>query len=97
MLDRMKFISATDLTPLEYMLSILRDEQADPKDRFTAAKEAAPYVHPRLASSSVSVNDKRNIADLSTAELAAILEQERGGREGADAAEAVEGQPDCVH
>lgn len=37
------------LTPLEYMLGILRDETADPKDRFAAAKECAPYVHPRLA------------------------------------------------
>lgn len=37
------------ITPLEYMLGILRDEFADPKDRFAAAKECAPYVHPRLA------------------------------------------------
>lgn len=37
------------LTPLEYMLGILRDVSADPKDRFAAAKECAPYVHPRLA------------------------------------------------
>lgn len=38
------------LTPLDYMLSVLRDERADPKDRMWAAEKAAPYVHPRLAS-----------------------------------------------
>lgn len=41
---------ATGLTPLDYMLTILRDE-AKPDDlRFEAAKAAAPYVHPKLAS-----------------------------------------------
>lgn len=38
------------LTPLEYMLSVLRDDMADPKDRMWAAEKAAPYVHARLAS-----------------------------------------------
>jgi len=37
------------LTPLEYMLQILRNEQADIKDRMWAAEKAAPYVHPKLA------------------------------------------------
>ena len=37
------------LNPLDYMLSILRDENLEQKERFAAAKEAAPYVHPRLA------------------------------------------------
>ena len=37
------------LTPLEYMLSILRDASNDQAARFAAAKEAAPYLHPRLA------------------------------------------------
>ena len=43
-------IAASGLTPLEYMLKILRDEKADPKDRQWAAQAAAPYVHPRLSS-----------------------------------------------
>lgn len=38
------------LTPLDYMLSILRDEAQGPLMRFEAAKAAAPYVHPKLAS-----------------------------------------------
>jgi hypothetical protein len=38
------------LTPLEYMLAVLRDETVDPERRDEMAKAAAPYLHPRLAS-----------------------------------------------
>lgn len=37
------------VTPLEYMLGVLRDVTAEPKDRMWAAEKAAPYVHPKLA------------------------------------------------
>lgn len=37
------------LTPLEYMLTILRNDQADPKDRMWAAEKAAPFIHAKLA------------------------------------------------
>lgn len=36
------------LSPLEYLLSIVRDSAADEARRIDAAKAAAPYVHPRL-------------------------------------------------
>jgi hypothetical protein len=51
--------AAAGLTPLEYMLEVMRrdSEHEDPKVqvareamRFEAAKAAAPYIHPRLAS-----------------------------------------------
>ena len=42
-------ITASGLTPLDFMLSVMRDEQADKAARLDAAKAAAPYVHPRLA------------------------------------------------
>ena len=42
-------IAASGLTPLEYMLSMLRDEEQKPEMRFEAAKAAAPYLHPKLA------------------------------------------------
>lgn len=42
--------AAAGLTPLEYMLGVLRNEDADAKDRMWAAEKAAPYVHARLAS-----------------------------------------------
>ncbi|OWJ67437.1 hypothetical protein [Inquilinus limosus] len=37
------------LTPLEYMLSVLRDDGLDHEVRMDAAKAAAPFIHPRLA------------------------------------------------
>lgn len=38
------------LTPLDYLLSVLRDPGRPEKERFEAAKAAAPYVHARLSS-----------------------------------------------
>jgi hypothetical protein len=46
-------IAASGLTPLEFMLIALRDDRMDFMTRFEAAKAAAPYVHPRLASTEV--------------------------------------------
>jgi len=40
---------AAGLTPLEYMLAILRDEGQSSENRMWAAEKAAPYVHPKLA------------------------------------------------
>lgn len=42
-------IAASGLTPLDYMLDIMRDETAEPDRRDDMAKAAAPYVHPKLA------------------------------------------------
>lgn len=56
--------SEDGITPLEYMLRVMRTEPSpdlDVKDllqaitlRFEAAKAAAPYIHPRLTSVAVS-------------------------------------------
>jgi hypothetical protein len=37
------------ITPLDYMLSLLRDEGQELGVRLDAAKSAAPYIHPRLS------------------------------------------------
>lgn len=37
------------ITPLEYMLSMLRNETETPANRMWAAEKAAPFVHPKLA------------------------------------------------
>lgn len=42
-------IAASGLTPLDYMLNILRNEKEAPARRDEMAKAAAPYVHPKLA------------------------------------------------
>lgn len=38
------------ITPLEYMLRVLRNEKELPTVRMDAAKAAAPYLHAKLAS-----------------------------------------------
>lgn len=43
-------VAASGLTPLDFMLAVVRDEGANYDLRFDAAKAAANYVHPRLAS-----------------------------------------------
>jgi hypothetical protein len=35
----------TDLSPLDYLLSVMHDADAKPKLRFKAARIAAPYLH----------------------------------------------------
>lgn len=37
------------LTPLSYLLEVMRDDSKEEATRLDAAKSAAPYVHPRLA------------------------------------------------
>lgn len=57
--ERQKKVAESGLTPLDYMLSVLRGQHPEGSEpavilaweamRFEAAKAAAPYVHPRLA------------------------------------------------
>lgn len=44
-----KAATESGITPLGYMLGILRDTEASKVERMDAAKAAAPYVHARLA------------------------------------------------
>jgi hypothetical protein len=43
----------TGVTPLEYMLSVMRNHKLDVTVRLTAARDAAPYVHAKLQSITV--------------------------------------------
>lgn len=43
-------VEASGETPLQYLLARMRDANADPRDRMTAAISAAPYVHAKLSS-----------------------------------------------
>lgn len=38
------------ITPLEFMLRIMRDTKSEQKDRMAMAVSAAPYIHARLSS-----------------------------------------------
>lgn len=51
-------VEASGLTPLDYMLSVLRDELQPLDTRLDAAKAAAPYVHAKLANVDATVTGK---------------------------------------
>ena len=44
------------ITPVEYMLEVMRDETNDLEVRMDAAKAAAPYIHPRLLAAAVNAD-----------------------------------------
>lgn len=45
--------AANGITPLEYMLMVLRDETQPAERRDWAAEKAAPYIHPKLQTSTI--------------------------------------------
>lgn len=45
-----KAVEQSGLTPLDYMLQVMRDAGQDDQRRLNAAQAAAPYVHAKLAS-----------------------------------------------
>jgi len=46
-------IVGSGLTPLEYMLAVVRDTSVEYRRRDAMAQASAPYIHPRLASTEV--------------------------------------------
>ncbi len=60
----MKAAEESGITPLQFMLDVMRDEANDPKDRLSAANMAAPYVHAKLSSVEVNANVTTHEASL---------------------------------
>ena len=56
-------IAASGLTPLEYMLKVLRDENEGTARRDEMAKAAAPYCHPRLSTVDAKVSVNSSLAE----------------------------------
>lgn len=55
------------MTPLEYMLKVMRDETIEKSRRDSMAVAAAPYIHPKLASLQATVqvtNVEAELAEL---------------------------------
>lgn len=48
--------AAGGITPLDYLLGLLRDEDQPQETRIDAAKAAAPYVHAKLANIDANLN-----------------------------------------
>ena len=61
--EREAEIAASGLTPLEYMLKVLRDENEDTPRRDEMAKAAAPYCHPRLSTVDAKVSVNNSLAE----------------------------------
>ena len=53
-----RLASKGGLTPLEHLLSVMRDETKPLRDRLEAAKAAAPYCHPRLSVQYVTADEE---------------------------------------
>jgi hypothetical protein len=47
---------ADGISPLEFMLQVMRDGTAERAERLDMAKAAAPYIHPRLSSIEAKVD-----------------------------------------
>ena len=44
-----------NVSPLDYLLSVLNNPMSAPDRKMYAAEKAAPYIHPRLASSTTKL------------------------------------------
>ena len=51
-----------NLSPLDYLLSVLNNPMSSPDRKMYAAEKAAPYIHPRLASSTTKLGTDEPIA-----------------------------------
>lgn len=94
--EMMARAAADGISPLEVMLNTMRAAWAAQKidEALQAAVHAAPYVHPRLASSQVTVDDKRTAEQFTDAELEAIA---RASSARASEAEESEAGPNPIH
>ena len=86
--------SAEGLTPIEWMLAVLRDPNATDQRRDQMAIQSAPYIHPRLNAVAVSNNygGGGNGAH-SDINITRILAVPRGGRLAPDGAVTIDGDP----
>ena len=68
-------IERSGITPLAYMLDVLRDPKQEPAARMRAAESAAPYVHPKLAaithSGTLELTKPDELTDAALAHIAA--------------------------
>jgi hypothetical protein len=53
-IKREAILAAQGITPLDYMLGIVRNEEEDKTARLDAAKAAAPYIHARLQTTTLA-------------------------------------------
>jgi hypothetical protein len=75
---REREVKAGGDTPLDYLLSVMRNDRLPRAERTDAAKAAAPYVHPKLATiaptSDVGAYDLTKLSDEDLETVHRILE-----------------------
>lgn len=54
--EQAQAVAESGLTPLEFLVSIMRNPKIPRPERIEAAKAAAPFVHPKLSSIEAKVN-----------------------------------------
>jgi hypothetical protein len=54
--EKVALIEASGLTPLDYMLSVMRDASNEAPLRLDAAKAAAQFVHPKLSTIAATID-----------------------------------------
>lgn len=72
--EQIQAVEAEGITPLEYMLRVLRDEGQDPAVRLDAANKAAPYVHAKLSSVEMKADVTHKYEDMTDEELDQLIE-----------------------
>src|SRR3954453_7296096 len=71
-IKREAILAAQGITPLDYMLAIVRNEAEERTVRLDAAKEAAPYVHARLQTTTLAGDPERPLKLDGMSELEAV-------------------------
>lgn len=56
--EKIAAIENSGLTPLDFLLQVMRNPERDMDMRVDAGKAAAPYVHPKLANIELTGKDK---------------------------------------
>jgi len=79
-LARLAMVETGGLSPLTYLLRVMRDEGETPARRMDAAKTAAPFVHPKLATMDVQSAGLDRMGDA----LAELIERAQGDGGGVD-------------
>jgi hypothetical protein len=58
-------VALQGVTPLDYLVQVMRSPSSSPAEALDAAKAAAPYMHPRLTS--VALGQDENLGPISIA------------------------------
>jgi hypothetical protein len=96
MIRQKQCLGLDGVSPLDVLITHMRKawSAGETDDAVKCAIAAAPYVHPRLANTNTTLDDKRSAPELTTAELERIAS---ASRERASETQDSESEPDRLH